>query len=100
MSDSFVRATCPTCGDVVLTTADIGLQTDHGQSAFLFACPRCHEHVTREVPAGIIHILQAAGVHEVSPEPELIGADELADFLADFERVDCLDQLRRLDHGA
>jgi hypothetical protein len=100
MSDSFVRATCPTCGDVVLAIADLGLQTDEGQSCFLFACPRCHEQVSREVPAGIIQILRTAGVHEVPPEPELIGADELAEFLADFERVDCLDQLRRLDHGA
>ncbi len=100
MSDSFVRATCPTCGDVVLTTDDLGLRTAHGQSSFLFACPRCREQVSREVPAGIIHILQAAGVHEITPEPELIDADQLAEFLADFDRVDCLDQLRRLDHGA
>jgi hypothetical protein len=56
--------------------------------------------VTRDVPTGIIHILQAAGVPEIEPEPDLIGVEELAEFLADFDRVDCLDQLRRLDHGA
>jgi predicted RNA-binding Zn-ribbon protein involved in translation (DUF1610 family) len=98
MSDSIVRATCPDCGDVVLTTSDLGLDT--AGSRFLFACPRCHAKVTHDVPAGIIHILQAAGVHFVEPEADPLSEEELAGFLADFERVDCLDQLRRLGSGA
>ena len=100
MSDSIVRATCPSCGDVVLTTGDLGLQLGEHQSRFRFVCPRCHQRVSRDVPTGIIHILQAAGVHQVEPEPDLISEEEMDEFLADFNRVDCLDQLRRLGHGA
>ncbi|MDQ1427746.1 MAG: hypothetical protein QOK39_1222 [Acidimicrobiaceae bacterium] len=98
MSESIVRATCPGCGDVVLTTSDLGL--DAAGSRFLFACPRCHVKVTHDVPAGIVHILQAAGVHVVEPEVDPLSEEDLAGFLADFERADCLDQLRRLGSGA
>ena len=96
MSHSIVRATCPSCGDVVLTTDDLGLDLHEAIARFLFACPRCHAHVSHEVPAGIVHILEAAGVHQVEPEPDLLGDEALAQFLADFDRGDCLEQLRRL----
>jgi predicted RNA-binding Zn-ribbon protein involved in translation (DUF1610 family) len=96
MRDSIVRATCPSCGDVVLTTGDLGLQLDERQSRFLFTCPRCHQQVSHDLPSGIVHVLLAAGVHPLESVPELVSADELTEFLADFDRVDCLDQLRRL----
>lgn len=96
MSESIVRATCPACGDVVVTTRDVGLRLDEVQSRFLFACPRCHRPVSRDVPSGIVHILRVAGVPLVDPEPELISQTELAEFLAEFDDVDCLDELRRL----
>lgn len=96
MSDSIVRATCPSCGDVVLATGDLGLKLDEVRSRFLFVCPGCHRHVSRDVPAGIVHVLQAAGVQLVEAVPARISDDELTKFLADFDRVDCLDQLRRL----
>ena len=80
--------TCPTCGDVVLTTGEVGLlQRDEGVSQFLFVCPTCHRQCTRDIPAGIVHILLAAGVHPVESMPELISQDQLTDFLADFEQV-------------
>jgi endogenous inhibitor of DNA gyrase (YacG/DUF329 family) len=96
MSESIVRATCPACGDVVVTTRDVGLRLDEAQSRFLFDCPRCHRQVSREVPSGIVHILRVAGVQLVDPEPELISQSELAEFLAEFDDVDCFDELRRL----
>jgi predicted RNA-binding Zn-ribbon protein involved in translation (DUF1610 family) len=97
MSDYIVRATCPGCGDVVLTTGDLGLQVDPDGSRFLFACPRCHEQVSRPVPAGVIGVLRSAGVAVM--EPAAINADDMQAFLADFEPADCLDQLRRLGSG-
>ncbi|MDQ6615612.1 MAG: hypothetical protein M3083_12935 [Actinomycetota bacterium] len=96
MSDSMVRATCPTCGDLVITIGDLGLQLDERQARYLFACPRCHQQVSRDVPTGMIDILRVAGAHLVGPGPELISEQELADFLADFDRIDALDHLRRL----
>lgn len=100
MPGAIVRTTCPSCGDVVLTTGDLGLQLDPVGSRFLFACPGCHRQVSHQVPSGIIHILQSAGVEVVAPRPERLSEDELARFLADFDRPDCLDQLRRLGSGA
>lgn len=100
MSDSIVRSTCPTCGDVVLAPEELGLQLDDNGSRFLFACPRCRQRVSHAVPAGIVHILQAAGVPMVESDPDPITEDDVAEFLAEFERPDCFDQLRRLDRGA
>jgi hypothetical protein len=94
--DYIVRATCPGCGDVVLTTGDLSLQVDRSGSRFSFACPRCHDRVSHDIPTGIVHILQAAGVESIEPEPDPISDEELGAFLADFERADCVDQLRRL----
>jgi predicted RNA-binding Zn-ribbon protein involved in translation (DUF1610 family) len=98
MSDYIVRATCPTCGDVVLTTRDLGMLVDPDGSRFLFDCPRCHLQVSRGLPTGIIHVLRAAGVAVI--EPVRISDDDLGAFLADFDQADCLDQLRRLGRGA
>jgi predicted RNA-binding Zn-ribbon protein involved in translation (DUF1610 family) len=100
MSNSIVRATCPSCGDVVLTTGDLGLLHSDGHALFCFACPRCRQSVRHEVPEGIVHILHAAGVHDIEPPSDRIDDGELAEFLADFDRVDCLEQLRRLGHDA
>lgn len=96
MSNPIVRATCPSCGEVVLTTGDLGLEVEADESRVRFACPRCHERISHPVPTGIIHILRAAGVRQAEPEPELISGEDLADFLAEFDQADCVDQLRRL----
>lgn len=95
MSDSIVRSTCPTCGDVVLATEELGLQLDAAGSRFLFACPRCRQPVSHDVPTGIAHILQAAGVHVVEPDP--ITEQDLAAFLAELDQPDCVDRLRTPD---
>ena len=95
MSGSIVRATCPTCGDVVVTTADLGLRLDEMQSQFVFACPRCHRRVSRDVPSGIVHILQVAGVPLAQPEPEPFTDADVARFVAGLDLVDCLDELHR-----
>ncbi|MGH9124966.1 MAG: hypothetical protein ACRDZ8_09600 [Acidimicrobiales bacterium] len=100
MSQPLVRASCPGCGDVVLTTGDLGLDEQWGEPRLTFACPRCREQVSHDIPSGIVHILRAAGVRRVVPLAQPLGDDELANFLADFDRTDCLDQLRRLTPDA
>lgn len=99
MSHPLVRATCPACGDVVLTTDDLRLDEHDCQSFLAFECPRCRIAVSHGIPAGIVHLLQAAGVRPMDRQDDLLSDDELATFLADFDRVDCFDQLRRLGHG-
>lgn len=99
MGNSIVRATCPGCGDVVLATADLRLELDTGPARYRFTCPGCAEVVVHQVPPAIVHILQAAGVHSSGPHTGLVTDDEMAAFLADFDRPDCLAQLRRSDQG-
>ena len=100
MSNPLVRATCPVCGDVVLTTGDLALDEQWGEPRLTFACPRCHEQVSHDVAAGIVHILRSAGVRRVVPLPGPVAEEELSAFMADFDRADCLDQLRRLSRDA
>jgi predicted RNA-binding Zn-ribbon protein involved in translation (DUF1610 family) len=99
MGKSIVRATCPGCGDVVLATADLSLDLESGPARYRFTCPGCAEEVSHEVAPAIVHILQAAGVRASSPQAGMVTDDEMAMFLADFERPDCLDQLRRSFRG-
>jgi predicted RNA-binding Zn-ribbon protein involved in translation (DUF1610 family) len=100
MSQSLVRATCPTCGDVVLTARDLRLDQQDRWSRVLFTCPRCRQQVSHDIPSGVVSVLRSAGVPQIVAPPELISPEELAEFLADFDRVDCLEQLRRLESGA
>ena len=59
-----IRASCPTCGDVELTTADVQVRvcssTDEG--AYLFGCPICRMTVTKPADQRIIDLLLASGV--------------------------------------
>lgn len=115
-----IRATCPTCGEVDLTPADIHLQVLRTEvediaagSTYRFSCPDCDEHVTKPADERIARLLTTGGV-EVSvtevadaaalPEhPEApvldrapLGYDDLIDFhqlLADPDWFDALADL-------
>jgi hypothetical protein len=59
-----IRASCPTCGDVELTTADVQVRvcSSTNEGAYLFACPICRMTVTKPADQRIIDLLLASGV--------------------------------------
>ena len=87
-----IRASCPTCGDVELTTADVRVRVcindDRGE--YSFRCPICRMTVVKTAEPRTIDLLVASGValdtwalpaelhehHEGAP----ISHDDLLDF--------------------
>ena len=63
-----VRASCPTCGDVELTTREVQVQvcvaTDQG--TYSFVCPSCRLIVNKPAERRVVDLLVAAGVRLVS----------------------------------
>ena len=59
-----IRATCPTCADVELTTRDLRVQvcSDNNQGSYSFRCPTCRMAVTKQAEPRIIDLLVSSGV--------------------------------------
>jgi predicted RNA-binding Zn-ribbon protein involved in translation (DUF1610 family) len=59
-----VRASCPSCGDVELTTRDVKVQvckaTEEGTYSFM--CPSCRLIVNKPAETRVIELLVSAGV--------------------------------------
>ena len=66
-----VRATCPTCGDVEVTTAEVQVLVcpSTASSSYAFVCPRCRLTVTKQTEAHIVDLLISAGVRTVTWTP-------------------------------
>jgi predicted RNA-binding Zn-ribbon protein involved in translation (DUF1610 family) len=93
-----VRASCPTCGDVELTTREVQVQvctaTDEGTYSFL--CPTCRLIVNKPAEQRVVELLASAGVRVVNwdlpgelSEPKLgppINYDDLLVFHFELER--------------
>ena len=60
-----IRATCPTCADVELTTRDLRVQvcSDTNQGSYTFQCPTCHMAVAKQAEPRIIDLLVSSGVN-------------------------------------
>ena len=59
-----IRASCPDCGDVELTTVDISVRvcaTDD-RGSYVFRCPGCRMAVTKAAEARIVDLLVSSGV--------------------------------------
>jgi hypothetical protein len=63
-----VRASCPTCGDVELTTRDVLVRVDSstGSNSYSFPCPTCRLLVSKAATDRIMEILVGAGVRVVA----------------------------------
>ena len=64
-----IKATCPTCGEVGLTPADIELrvdETDATSSFYAFDCPSCLGNVRKPADERVVRLLVSGGV-EVQP---------------------------------
>ena len=63
-----VRASCPGCGDVELTTRDVTVQmcsaTEEG--TYSFVCPTCRLIVNKPAETRVIELLVSAGVRVVN----------------------------------
>ena len=59
-----IRASCTTCGDVELTTADVRVRVciDDDRGEYLFRCPICRMTVVKGAEARTIDLLVASGV--------------------------------------
>ncbi|MCU1453497.1 MAG: hypothetical protein JWN46_1643 [Acidimicrobiales bacterium] len=103
-----IRASCGTCGDVELTTAEVSVQicADDGQGSYSFRCPTCSVAVSKPAEARIIELLVSSGVRMSTwsmpaelAEPRTgdpITHDDLLDFHALLETEDWLDRLNRI----
>lgn len=59
-----IRATCPTCGDVELTTGDVRVMvcSTTNDSSYTFTCPSCRVAVTKAADRRVVDVLVASGV--------------------------------------
>ena len=60
-----IKASCPTCGEVELTPADVSLVVcSHAPlSYYSFACPSCSESVRKPADDHVVSLLMSGGVH-------------------------------------
>jgi hypothetical protein len=97
-----IKASCPTCGEVELTSADITLRVcNHAPlSYYSFACPTCEDEVRKPADDHIVSLLMSGGVRaqvwevpaealEPKPGPAL-SYDDLLDFVLQLGRDDML----------
>jgi hypothetical protein len=97
-----IKASCPGCGEVELTSADISLRVcNHAPlSYYSFQCPNCHDEVRKPADDHIVSLLMSGGVRaqvwEVPAEalepkagPSLT-YDDLLDFVLQLGRDDNL----------
>ena len=97
-----IKASCPTCGEVELTSADITLMVcSHAPlSYYAFFCPTCMDEVRKPADDHVISLLMSGGVEatvwevpEEALEPHAGPAltyDDLLDFVLHLGRADFL----------
>ena len=95
-----IKASCPGCGEVELTSRDISLRVcSHAPlSYYSFACPKCSDEIRKPADDHIISLLMSGGVRaqvwevpaealEVHAGPQ-IGYDDLLDFALQLNATD------------
>lgn len=90
-----IRATCPDCGDVEITSDDVEVRVcvDNGQGTYIFRCPGCVMAVAKAAEPRIIELLVASGVRlhrwrlPAELEEQRVGAPISHDDLLDFHRL-------------
>ena len=90
-----IRASCPTCGDVELTSRDVTAHvcSDNNQGSYAFRCPDCRFSVSKFAEQRIIDLLVSSGVRlavfslPAELEEPKVGAAITYDDLLEFHRV-------------
>jgi predicted RNA-binding Zn-ribbon protein involved in translation (DUF1610 family) len=100
-----IKASCPTCGEVELTPADVALMVcSHApMSYYAFACPDCSEEVRKPADDHVVSLLVSGGVpaqvwelpaevleHRAGP---VLTYDDLLDFALQLAESDLLADL-------
>lgn len=88
-----IRASCPDCGDVELTTAEMTVRVcaEDNRGAYAFRCPTCAMAVTKSAERRIVDLLVSSGVelqvwqlpaelYEPRPVGEPFSHDDLLSF--------------------
>jgi predicted RNA-binding Zn-ribbon protein involved in translation (DUF1610 family) len=59
-----IRASCPSCGDVELTSRDVSVQVcaDTSEGSYAFQCPECRVAVSKPAEQRIVDLLVSSGV--------------------------------------
>ncbi len=100
-----IRASCPTCGDVEMTTDDVQVMvcTTTNEGSYAFLCPGCSLAVSKPAELDVVDLLVASGVRlsvwdmpaELSESHggAAISHDDLLEFHFQLQRSDCLQDL-------
>ena len=59
-----IRASCPSCGDVELTTREVQvlLCSTNNEGSYAFQCPACRLAVSKPAEPSVVDVLVASGV--------------------------------------
>ncbi|HZQ27841.1 MAG TPA: hypothetical protein VFA94_09090 [Acidimicrobiales bacterium] len=100
-----IRATCPTCGDVELTTREVRvlLCSNTNEGSYAFKCPACRLAVSKPAEPRVVDVLVSSGVRlsvwhlpaELS-EPKVgapIGYDDLLTFHEELQQDGWFDRV-------
>jgi hypothetical protein len=100
-----IKASCPTCGEVELTPADVALMVcSHAPlSYYRFACPTCTDEVRKPADDHVVSLLVSGGVpaqvwevpaEALEPHPgPALSYDDLLDFALELGETDFLASL-------
>ena len=104
-----IRASCPTCGDVELTSRDVTVQVcaTNNQGSYAFRCPACSVAVSKMAEQRIVDLLVSSGVRlsvwsmpaeldEVHTGPALT-YDDLLELHQELQADDWFTRLTELD---
>jgi predicted RNA-binding Zn-ribbon protein involved in translation (DUF1610 family) len=87
-----IRASCPDCGDVELTTEEMTVRVclDDQRGAYAFRCPSCSMTVHKDAEPRIVDLLVSSGVRRIAwrlplelgerPTGEPLTHDDLLEF--------------------
>ncbi len=100
-----IRASCPACGDVEMTTEDVQVMvcSSTNEGSYAFRCPGCGLAVSKAAELDVVDLLVASGVRlsvwdmpaelsETHTGPP-IDHDDLLEFHFQLQRSDCLSDL-------
>ena len=95
-----IRTTCTTCGDVELTTSDVGLEISAGadEGRYRFDCPFCGTTQRRPASQRVVSVLLATGVaYDIVATASAITEEEIATFSNDLDGQDWFQELAASD---